>query len=307
MRKKLLLLVLVSLMVLTFAVAAHAQGTATTSQFVIGQASYTVDGSVYSMDAAPYIMGGRTLVPVRYLADALGAQTAWDEATQTVTVTEGSTTINLVIGSTSMTVNGQTEQMDIAPMINNGRTYLPARYVAESLGATVSWDSTTQTVGITLAGTPPPTTTTTTSTTTTPATTSTTTTPPTTSTTTTTTTTAPANAFDAYIQTLPGMFNPTAAVGVACTYQFDVTGSADPGMYWVTIANGACTVGDGAVTNPTLTITTPESVWFAIVADAKTGGSLGTTDLFASPPLYTATPSSNLSPYLSSMNAYFTK
>ncbi len=307
MRKTFLFLVVVTLMVFTFALAAHADSTtataASTAQFVIGQTSYTVAGTVYNMDAAPYIQDGRTLVPVSYLATALGAQTTWDGTTQTVTVTEGSTTIELVIGSTTMTVNGTAQTMDVAPVITNSRTFLPARYVADALGATVSWDATTQTVTITLPATTPPATTP-------PATTPPATTPPATTPTVTppaTTPAAPTNAFDAYIQTLPGLFNPANAVGVTCTYQFDITGSADPGMYWVTIANGACTVGDGAVNNPTLTITVGEQLWFNIVADSKTGGSLGATDLFASPPLYTATPASNLSPYLSSMNSYFTK
>ena len=163
MRKTFLFLVVVTLMIFTFALAAHAASTtatASTAQFVIGQSSYTVAGTVYNMDAAPYIQDGRTLVPVSYLATALGAQTTWDGTTQTVTVTEGSTTIELVIGSTTMTVNGTAQTMDVAPVITNSRTFLPASYVADALGATVSWDATTQTVTITLPATTPPATTT---------------------------------------------------------------------------------------------------------------------------------------------------
>ena len=92
------------------------------------------------MDAAPFIANERALVPMRYLADALGAQTTWDAATQTVTITKGGTTVELTIGSTAITTNGQTSQMDTAPIIVNGRTYLPARYVAEAFGCNVSWE-----------------------------------------------------------------------------------------------------------------------------------------------------------------------
>ena len=95
-----------------------------------------MNGQSYNIDAAPFISNGRTLVPVRYLADALGAQTAWDAATQTITITKGGTTIELTIGSTAITTNGKTSQMDTAPLIENGRTYLPARYIAEALGYT---------------------------------------------------------------------------------------------------------------------------------------------------------------------------
>jgi hypothetical protein len=103
------------------------------------------------MDAVPYIdsSSGRTLVPVRYLGDALGAQTNWDANTQTVTVTKDNMTISMVIGSTTLNVNGQAQTMDQAPVINNGRTYLPARWVAEALGYAVSWDANSSTVTVT--------------------------------------------------------------------------------------------------------------------------------------------------------------
>lgn len=307
MRKKIILLVLASLMVLAFALPAHAQSTTPTAnatgQFVIGQASYTVSGTVYKMDAAPYILNGRTLVPVRYLADELGAQTTWDAATQTVTVTVGSTTIDLVIGSTTLTVNGTASQMDVAPLINNGRTYLPARYVAEALGAAVAWNPSTQTVTIT-AGTPAATTTSATTTSTTTTSTTTTATTPVTTTATTTTPATTTNAFEAWLQAQPGLFDATKAVGIAGSYQFNVTGSTDPGLYWITIANGQCTVGEGAVPNPNITINTPESVWLAVAADTLAGSpkGLGTTDYLSG--VYTTT--GNLS-WLENMSTYFHK
>ena len=95
------------------------------------------------MDAAPFIDAdsGRVLVPVRYLGDALGAQTTWDVNNQAVTVTRGGLVIRMVIGSTTLTVDGLVQTMDQAPVISNGRTYLPARWVAEALGYNVSWNA----------------------------------------------------------------------------------------------------------------------------------------------------------------------
>lgn len=116
--------------------------------FTIGQNSLFVNGQSYSMDAAPFISSGRTLVPVRYLADALGAQTSWDAAAQKVTINKGATAIDLTINSMVITTNGKTTQMDSAPLIENGRTYLPARYIAEALGYTVQWNAAGQTVNI---------------------------------------------------------------------------------------------------------------------------------------------------------------
>jgi N-acetylmuramoyl-L-alanine amidase len=107
----------------------------------MGQNSYTTSGQSFTMDAAPFIVDGRALVPVRYLATAIGATTAWDNATQTVTVASGSTTISVIIGSAILTVNGQSSQMDVAPVIRGGRPYLPIRYIAEFFDYTVSWNA----------------------------------------------------------------------------------------------------------------------------------------------------------------------
>jgi N-acetylmuramoyl-L-alanine amidase len=100
------------------------------------------------MDAPPFIANGRILVPVRYLANALGARTDWDADTRTVAVSTSVYNIQIVIGSTALTVNGQAQAMDQAPVIKDGRTYLPARYVAEALGYDVSWDASSRTVTV---------------------------------------------------------------------------------------------------------------------------------------------------------------
>jgi hypothetical protein len=108
----------------------------------IGSKTMEVNGNyVYMKDAAPYIKAGRTYVPVRYLAeDALGASVTWDEANKTVTITKGDKTVVLVIGDKVAKVNGADVQMDVAPEITpEGRTMLPARWVAEGLGFNVDW------------------------------------------------------------------------------------------------------------------------------------------------------------------------
>ncbi|CFX11875.1 Copper amine oxidase-like, N-terminal [Syntrophomonas zehnderi OL-4] len=127
------------------------QGTegAVTGQFRIDSNIYEVNGVSKIMDAVPYIKAGRTYVPVRYLAYALGvaeADVVWDEATQKVTMTKGDNKVELTIGSTTYAINGEAKTMDVAPEINNGRTMLPARYVAEGFGYAVGWDPGTRTV-----------------------------------------------------------------------------------------------------------------------------------------------------------------
>jgi hypothetical protein len=127
---------------------AVADSASSNAEFVIGMDQYFVNNQLpgISMDAAPYIDNGRTLVPVRYLADALGATTTWDGNTQEVTVSTAVYNIGMTIGSTTLTVDGQAQTMDVAPVINNGRTYLPARWVAQAMGYDVGWDATNQIV-----------------------------------------------------------------------------------------------------------------------------------------------------------------
>jgi len=125
--------------------------TSITVAFVIGQSSYTLEGVTKNMDVAPYIKDSRTYVPVRYLAYSLGIDAGnigWDSTTKTVTLTKGADTVTLVIGSKTLDKNGTTTTMDVAPTITDGRTMLPARWVGEAFGATVSWDSVTRTVMI---------------------------------------------------------------------------------------------------------------------------------------------------------------
>jgi len=118
-------------------------------QFKIGSNIYEIDGVAKVMDVAPYIKSNRTYVPVRYLAYALGvaeADVVWDEASQKATLTKGDNVVELTVGSTTITVNGEAQTMDVAPEVVNNRTMLPARYVAEGLGYVVGWDPGTRTV-----------------------------------------------------------------------------------------------------------------------------------------------------------------
>lgn len=123
--------------------------------FRIGQRSYTVDGQVKDMDVAPFIKDGRTQVPVRYLAYALGMsdqEIAWDPGTRRVTLTRGAVKVELLIGRPVIIVNGEEQPIDVAPLIEQGRTFLPARFVAEAFGFNVAWDEQSRAVMISSDG-----------------------------------------------------------------------------------------------------------------------------------------------------------
>ena len=120
----------------------------TTLVLKIDQRIYQQDGNYAVNDVAPIISGDRTFLPIRLIAETLGATVGWNEAEQSVTIVKDGTVIRIYIGQTFATVNGEPIQLDAPASIVNGRTYLPVRFVAENLGAEVSWDAETKEVTI---------------------------------------------------------------------------------------------------------------------------------------------------------------
>ena len=100
-------------------------------------------------DVAPVIRNDRTMLPTRFVAEALGASVEWDEAAQKVTITKENTVIEITIGSNIAFVNGMEVLLDSPAFIENSRTYLPLRFIAENLGAEVEWNQELQQIYIT--------------------------------------------------------------------------------------------------------------------------------------------------------------
>lgn len=94
----------------------------------------------------PIVYNGRTLVPIRAIVEKMGGTVGWDGATSSITLTYKSTTIKLVVDSTTATVNGATKTLDVAPMVLNGRTLLPIRFITENFGGEVGWEDRTSTI-----------------------------------------------------------------------------------------------------------------------------------------------------------------
>jgi uncharacterized membrane protein len=109
----------------------------------------TLNGKQISFDVQPFIRDGRTIVPARAIAEALGAQVVWDSGTRSAVITKGEMTIRLPIGSKNAQVNGKTVALDVPAEIQNGRTLVPLRFLAENLRFSVSWDAAAQTAELT--------------------------------------------------------------------------------------------------------------------------------------------------------------
>ncbi|MBE7046863.1 MAG: copper amine oxidase N-terminal domain-containing protein [Ruminococcaceae bacterium] len=106
----------------------------------------TIDGEAKTFDVMPQIIDGRTLVPMRAIFESLGAEVGWDDATKTATGKTATTTVSLTIDKKAAKVNNKVIALDVAAQIIEGRTMVPARFVAESLGCKVDWDGNTKTV-----------------------------------------------------------------------------------------------------------------------------------------------------------------
>ena len=107
-----------------------------------------VNGEKKVLDAAPIIKNSRTLLPVRFLAENLGAEVVWNDATKTATLATKDITIEVTVGASSMKVNGAAVALDSPAIIENSRTYLPLRAIANALGVSndnITWDDSTKT------------------------------------------------------------------------------------------------------------------------------------------------------------------
>jgi|GEM_PF-6384040 len=93
------------------------------------------------MDVIPIIQEGRTLIPIRFVAEALGFEVLWNSVTSEVTLVGDELALTFAIGETLY-------GMDVPAQIINSRTMLPLRFVAEYFGATVSFDEETRTIEI---------------------------------------------------------------------------------------------------------------------------------------------------------------
>jgi hypothetical protein len=124
-------------------------------KFYIDNTDYYVDGQIKTMDAAPIILESRTVLPIRYVVEPLGGDVYWDNLDKRVDIALGGRVINLWIENNIASVNSTMIFIDpnnskVMPIIvPPGRTMLPLRFIAESLGARVMWDAPTKQVTIT--------------------------------------------------------------------------------------------------------------------------------------------------------------
>ena len=107
-----------------------------------------INGEKLTVDVYPKIENNRTLVPLRGVFEALEASVLWDDTTKTVTAVKGDITVKLQIGSNLLYKNGEAFEIDVPAKIENERTLVPLRAIAEAFSCSVSWDSKNRVVNI---------------------------------------------------------------------------------------------------------------------------------------------------------------
>lgn len=120
-----------------------------------------LDGRPLQFDQPPMMMGGRVMVPLRGIFEALGANVRFEAASQRIFATRGNQSVELSLGSNQAMVDGAPVTLDTPAASLGGRTMVPLRFVSEALGADVRWQDSTQTVFLSTNGassdaTPPP-------------------------------------------------------------------------------------------------------------------------------------------------------
>lgn len=116
--------------------------------FTIGQAQYTSNGKPMTAASAPYIKNGRTMLPVRALAESLGLHVQWNGATKTATFTDSTKVAAVVIGSDTMHINGTPVKLSAKAEIVNGTTFIELRSLATVFGVQIDWDAAAKTATV---------------------------------------------------------------------------------------------------------------------------------------------------------------
>ncbi|RJX24919.1 MAG: hypothetical protein C4554_08000 [Dethiobacter sp.] len=139
MRKKwLFVLTAVVLLIAAFSLGVAAQ-----------PVTVTLNGESLNFDVQPLLENGRLLVPLRAIAEALGAGVEWADVPPAVMITRGEDRMELRPGLKRALKNNREFNLEAAPQLVNGRVLVPVRFVSEALGAQAEWQAYTRTVVIT--------------------------------------------------------------------------------------------------------------------------------------------------------------
>ena len=112
--------------------------------------SVYVNSEKLEFDVEPVLLNDRTMVPMRKIFETLDATVSWNDDTQTASGVKNGVRVSVTIDSPEARVGNEIKSLDQPPVLIDGRTLVPLRFISESFGAEVEWVDETQTVNITL-------------------------------------------------------------------------------------------------------------------------------------------------------------
>lgn len=118
-------------------------------KFSVGQDTLLINGTQMQVEK-PYVVGeGVTLVPLRVITEAFGAEVEWVAQTKTINLTYPDVNISLQIDNPIAEVNGNAETLLSPPELTpNGFTMVPLRFISETFGAEVGYDAQTKAITV---------------------------------------------------------------------------------------------------------------------------------------------------------------
>lgn len=129
------IITIVTLISFTFSISANAR-----------DIKVKLNGEPIAFDVPPQIINNRTMVPMRAIFEALGAEVDWEDSTKTIIATKHGITVVMRIGYNIMYVDNKTIELDAPPQLVNNRTLVPVRAIAESFNLNVEWNDFASTV-----------------------------------------------------------------------------------------------------------------------------------------------------------------
>ena len=158
--KKIIILFTIIMTILVFSTVSFAnsniQIAVNGSSLGVPKVNVLMDGNALKSEVPSFIMGSRTLVPIRFVAESFGAIVDWENSTRTATINHNGNKVDLSIDSNVVLVNGNRVQLDenstpklvTFKELKDSRTMVPIRFVSEVLGYIVDWDKNTYTAKI---------------------------------------------------------------------------------------------------------------------------------------------------------------
>ncbi len=122
----------------SYAIIGGSSGPTTIEVVPRGNTPIFVNSRIVVTDAEPFMQNGRMMVPVRFISESLNAEVRWIDP-NVIRITRGDQVISMFAGETSYILDGQQAQMDTVPVVKDGRTFVPVRFVAEALNCDVNY------------------------------------------------------------------------------------------------------------------------------------------------------------------------